>query len=127
MERQTATLWPDLETGLGFTQAIRHGDTIYISGAVGIDENGKIVSDVSVATQIRQAYRNISRSLEAFGVSLKDVIAETVYVTDIEDARASGEIKKAYDGLQPPTRTIVEVSRLASSDLMVEITCIARV
>ncbi len=127
MERQTANLWPDLEADLGFTQAIRHGDTIYVSGAVGIDENGKIVSDVNVATQIRQAYRNISRSLEALGASLKDVVAETVYVTDLEDARASGEIKKAYDGLQPPTRTVVEVSRLALPELMVEVTCIARI
>jgi 2-iminobutanoate/2-iminopropanoate deaminase len=126
MEVARASLWPDLEQRRAYSQAIKVGDTIYVSGTIGIDERGELVSAVNMRLQIRQIYRNISASLAQLGATLDHVVAETVLVTDLDQAWLSEALTEPYSGRTPPARTVTEVRRLAHPDAMCEIACIAR-
>jgi 2-iminobutanoate/2-iminopropanoate deaminase len=124
--RETFNLLPEIENSMAFTQAIKTGDTIYVSGTVGIDENGKFVSPNSMEAQLLQIYANIEKTLAHFGASLDHVVAETVYVIDIEDYRRIGIKRRIYANRTPPTSTAIQISALAFPELLAEISAVAR-
>jgi len=124
--RETFNLLPEIESRMAFTQAIKTGDTIYVSGTVGIDENGKFVSPNSMEAQLLQIYANIEKTLARFGATLDHVVAETVYVIDIEDYKRIGIKRRIYANRIPPTSTAVQISALAFPELLAEISAVAR-
>ena len=131
--------WEDL---YGYAQAVRVGDTIYVSGqlshdddgnivgAAPLDENGKIRDHSNMATQMRQTYANAEKVLSLFGVTLQNVVEEVLYVTDMDAAfAAAGPVRKEAYGSEKPAvaSTIFTTSRLALPAQLIEIRFTARV
>lgn len=74
------------------------------------------------------AYRNVATTLAHFGATMSDVVEQRVYVTNIEEAAAALDVRKAaYGGKDLPASTMVEVSRLALPQLKFEVSVTARV
>ena len=110
---------------IGFSRAVRVGDTVYVSGTVAWGPDGQLVGRGDVYAQARQAIANIEAALKEAGASLRDVVRTRVYLTDIsrweEAARAHRE---AFADVRPAS-SMIEVSRLASLEMLVEIEAVA--
>ncbi len=124
-ERRRISSNSPYEEIIGFSRAVRVGDTVYVSGTVAWGEDGKLVGEGDVYVQARQALRNIERALIEAGASLSNVVRTRIYLTDIgrweEAARAHAEAFAAVK----PAATMVEVSRLADAAMLVEIEAVA--
>ena len=113
------------QDAFGFSQATRVADTIYVAGTVGIGEGMHIPE--SMAGQMELAYRNVADTLAHFGAAMSDVVEQRVYVTNIDEASAALEVRKAaYGGKDLPASSMVEVSRLALPQLKFEVAVVAR-
>jgi enamine deaminase RidA (YjgF/YER057c/UK114 family) len=106
-----------VETDIGYCQAVRAGDTLYISGSVG-------QGDMPAAVQ--HAYATLRKTLEARGLSFQNVVKETVYTTDLDAFIQQKEIRKQLYGKNLPAATWVQVSRLFQPSFVVEIELTAR-
>ena len=114
------------ESNLPFSEAIRHGDTIYVSGQGPIDaETGEIVGETP-EEQVDRTLDNIERILEAGGSSLDSVLKATVYLNDIDHYERVNEAYGSRLSTPYPARTAMEVVNLPV-DIMVEIEVIAAV
>ena len=124
-ERQLISSGSPYEAVIGFSRAVRVGDTVYVSGTVAWGDDGKLAGPGDMYAQAKQAIRNIEKALAQAGASLADVVRTRVFVTDIgrlpEAARAHGE---AFGDIRPAS-TMVEVSALAEPEMLVEIEAIA--
>ena len=124
-ERRRVSSNSPYEDVIGFSRAVRVGDTVYVSGTVAWGEDGSFVGEGDVYAQAKQALRNIETALRQAGALLRDVVRTRVYLTDIdrweEAARAHAE---AFAEVKPAA-TMVEVSRLADPVMLVEIEAIA--
>jgi len=113
------------EAIIGFSRAVRAGDTVYVSGTVGWGDDGKLAGPGDVYAQARQTILNIERALVQAGASLRDVVRTRVYLTDIgrweEAARAHAE---AFGDVRPAS-SMVQVSALADPAMLVEIEAVA--
>ncbi len=116
--------WP-WATKLGIAQAVRSGNTVFVSGQTALNPEGEIVGRGDMCEQARQAFRNIRVVLEAAGGSMDDIVMLRAYLTDFN--RFEG-YAKARREVFPEIRcavTGVEVSRLIDPDLMIEIEAVA--
>jgi 2-iminobutanoate/2-iminopropanoate deaminase len=107
-----------------YSQAVRAGDWLYISGSLGIDPaTGDFVLG-GAAAQARQALKNMMAILKAAGATTDDVTKTTVFLADMDDfARINQVYGEFFTGV-PPARAAVEVARLPK-DALVEIEAIA--
>lgn len=128
LEKQVLRTGPFAEL---IADGVRVGDTVYLSGAVAIDEQGEVVAPGDLLGQITKCYDNIRSVLAAYDADLSNIVDETWYVTDV--AAAMGDLEHVFRtraeafGEQPAlTQTCVEVSSLVMPDLMIEIKAIAR-
>jgi len=110
-----------------YSQAIRTGDFLFCSGQVGLDPaTGKFAGD-DVATQARQAMKNLGAVLAAAGASFAEVVKTTIFLVDMNDFAIVNEVYgEAFAGLTPPARSTVAVAALPRG-ARVEIELIARV
>ncbi len=117
------------EKEYGYSQAVKVGDTIYLSGQVSHDEKGEIVGVGDVEAQIRQTYVNIKTLLAEYGATLENIVDETWFITDMESANASGGKlrKEIFSGNPVAALTVVQIQRLAFPELLIEIKCVAKV
>jgi 2-iminobutanoate/2-iminopropanoate deaminase len=117
------------EKEYGYAQAVRVGETIYLSGQVSHDEQGNVVGAGNMEAQMRQAYVNVRKLLGEYGATMANVVDEILFVTDMEAAMpARGKLKdEVYGGKPDVASTIVQISRLALPEFMIEIRCTARV
>ena len=124
-ERRRVSSNSPYEDVIGFSRAVRVGDTVYVSGTVAWGEDGKFIGEGDVYAQAKQALRNIETALKQAGALLRDVVRTRIYLTDIgrweEAARAHAE---AFAEVRPAA-TMVEVSRLADAKMLVEIEAVA--
>ena len=117
------------EESYGFAQAVKVGDTIYVSGQLGLDDQGNMIYS-NMETQMRQTYANAKKILSQFGATLENVVEEVLYVTDMETAfAAAGPVRKeAYASKTPAVAsTIVVTPRLSLPSQLIEIKFIAKV
>ncbi len=122
MTREIFEAFEGQQEMFGCSQATKAGDTIYVSGTVGIGE-GLHIPD-SMAEQMELAYRNVAETLAHFNAAMSE---QRVYVTNIDEASAALAARKAaYGGKDLPASTMVEVSKLALPQLKFEVAVVAR-
>jgi len=108
------------ESNLPLSPATLAGNTLFIGGAVALNERGVLVGRGDIRVQTRQALENIKALVEAAGGSLRDVTRATVYLTDLDNYAGMNEIYGQYFAVEPPARATVRVD-LANPDFLVEI------
>ena len=107
-----------------YSQAIKAGNTIYVSGQIPlIPETMEIISE-DVQEQTKQSLENVKAVLEAAGATLNDVVKASVFIKDMNDFAKINEIYATYFTENNPARACVEVARLPK-DVKVEIEVIA--
>lgn len=108
---------------IGWSHAVKTGNTIYLAGMIGWDEQRKI-AEGGFEAQAVKALENIKLTLEAAGASLQDVVKMTVYFKNMEDVYKFREIRARYFTPPMPASTGVEVSSLLSG-VLVEMDAVA--
>ena len=128
IKKESKSLDMPWEKEYGYSQAVKVEDTIYISGQVSHDDEGKIVGRGDMEAQMRQAYANIQKMLEQYGATMDNVIDEVLFVTDMNTAFAAAVQcrQEVFSGQPVVASTIVQIQRLAFPDLMIEIKCVAK-
>jgi 2-iminobutanoate/2-iminopropanoate deaminase len=110
-----------------FTDAVRAGDLLFVSGIVAVDADGQLVGGEDVVAQARQVLENMRAVLAAAGCGFEDVVKVTIYLTDVEDRPIINPLRQEVFGAARPASTLVEVPRLAVPGAKVEIECVALV
>ncbi|HYI73926.1 MAG TPA: RidA family protein [Gaiellaceae bacterium] len=110
-----------------FTDAVRGGGFLYVSGIVPVDGEGRLVGDDDVVAQTRQVFENMRAILEAGGCRFEDVVKVTVFLTDVDDRPLINPVRQEVFGETRPASTLVEVSALVVPGAKVEIECVALV
>jgi 2-iminobutanoate/2-iminopropanoate deaminase len=109
--------------GAPYSQAIRAGGLVFVSGQLALTPEGRLVGD-AIEEQTEQVFVNLQAILEAAGCGLDRVVKMTVYLSDLDDFQAMNEVYRRHVGDVPPARATLEVSALPSGAL-VEIDAIA--
>ena len=107
-----------------YSQALRWGDLIFVSGQIPIDPATSQVVGDDVAAQTERVLKNLAAILEAAGASLGQVLKTTVYLRDLNDFGKMNEVYVRFFSEQPPARATVQVARLPR-DVSVEIEAVA--
>ena len=107
-----------------YSQAIRAGGFIFISGQIPLDPQTQQLVDGDVARQTERVLENLKGIVEAAGSSLARAVKTTVYLADLADFAAMNEVYGRYFPSHPPARATVQVARLPK-DARVEIDLIA--
>src|ERR1700744_2628660 len=103
-----------------YTDAVRFGDILFVSGLTAHDGEGKLVGGTDTAAQTRQILVNLKLVLDAAGATMADVLKVTVFLTDINDRAAINPVRQEFFGSARPASTLIEVSRLALPEMKVE-------
>jgi 2-iminobutanoate/2-iminopropanoate deaminase len=108
-----------------YSQAIKVGKTVYLSGQIAIDPKTKqLMADASIEDQTRRVLENLKAVLAADGMTLDNVVSTTVFIKDMNDFGKMNEVYAAFFTSAPPARATVEVARLPK-DAKIEISAIA--
>lgn len=94
-----------------YSQAVRIGDLLFISGQIPLDCSGKVVEG-DIKTQTERVMENIKAIVEGAGGRMEDIVKTTVYLKDIEDFKDFNEVYGRFFPEDPPARATVEVSNL---------------
>ena len=141
VKKEATYLGMPWEKSYGYAQAVKVGDTIYLSGQLSHDETGKMVAPApldgdnrildhgNMGVQMARSYANAQRVLAQYGATLDNVVEEILFVTYMDAAFsvAGGVREKAYGGRPVVTSTIVVTPRLAFPDQLIEVKLTAKV
>ena len=108
-----------------YSQAVRSGNMIFVSGQVAIDPaTGKVIEQQDIRAQTQRCLENLLAIVSAAGGSADHVVKTTVFLKDMSDFSEMNEVYAGFFQASRPARSTVEVSRLPR-DVAVEIDCIA--
>lgn len=110
-----------------YTDAVRLGDLLFISGCVASDDKGNVVGVGDAVAQTRKIFESLGAILAAAGASFADVAKVTVFLRNIEDRERINPVRQEFFGQARPASTLVEVSKLVRPEFLVEIEAIARI
>jgi len=102
-----------------FSQAVRVGDTLWVSGQTGMDEHWKAAEGIE--NQARLAFQGLDRVIRAAGGTLDDIVELVTYHTSMKDIRAFSKVKAEFIKADYSAWTAVGVTELVMPELMVEI------
>jgi 2-iminobutanoate/2-iminopropanoate deaminase len=110
--------------GAPYSQAIRAGDFVFVSGQIALKPNHNEIVGDTIAEQTEQIFQNLKAILEEAGSGLDRLVKTTVFLTDFGDFQEMNEVYARHVGETPPARATVEISSLPSG-AKVEIEAIA--
>jgi len=118
---------PGLSAPTGYSHVVsaRGGRTVYVAGQVAFDAKGQLVGKGDLAAQTRQAFANLDTALKAAGATFNDVVKVNYYMLDASQVPVVRDIRSNYFTAALPASTLVQVSRLANADLLIEIEVVA--
>ena len=119
--RQSISSGTKWESLVGYSRAVRLGPHIHVSGTTATDEDGRIVGNDDPYRQTVQVIRNIRTALQGLGADLPDVVRTRIFVTNIDQWSEIGRAHREAFGEIRPAATMVEVKRLVSPEMLVEI------
>jgi 2-iminobutanoate/2-iminopropanoate deaminase len=108
-----------------YTDAVRAGNLLFVSGCVSVDADGNVVGVGDVVVQARQVFANIGLCLAAAGASFADVVKVTTFLTDIDDRAPINAVRQEVFGDARPASTLVEVSALVLPEFLIEVEAVA--
>ena len=112
---------PTVHKTVGYSHAIRTGNTLYISGQVPQDVNGNLVGPGDIKMQGEQVYANLRAVVESCGGTMDNIVKLTTYATNLAFRPALAEIRNLYFPKDPPASTFVVISSLAEPGYLVEV------
>jgi 2-iminobutanoate/2-iminopropanoate deaminase len=110
-----------------YTDAVRAGDLLFVSGVVPVDASGALVGGADVEAQARQVFANMGAVLAAAGCGFGDVVKVTVFLIDVDDRPRVNTVRREVFGAARPASTLVEISRLAVPGARIEVEAVALV
>ncbi len=114
-------LRPQVEKLYGYSHAVRIGDDLKISGAVSMDDEGKLIAPGSMEQQMKNCYSDLEKILKHYGFTFDDVVAENVFTTNMAEFINVSAYRNSIYTKQFPTGTWLEVKGLALPGQLIEI------
>jgi 2-iminobutanoate/2-iminopropanoate deaminase len=110
-----------------YTDAVRHGDLLFVSGVAPLDEQSRLVGEDDVVAQVRQVFVNMKKILDAAGTGFDKVLKVTVYLTDVADRTKINPVRQEFFGSAKPASTLIGVNELAIPRMKVEIEAVVAI
>ena len=108
-----------------YTDAVRAGDLLFVSGIVAVDAEGALVGGSDVVAQAEQVFALLGRVLAAAGTAPGDVVKVTLYLLDKDDRPRINPVRQRFFGTARPASTLLEVSGLAVAGARLEVDAVA--
>ena len=108
-----------------YSEGVRIGNFIFVAGQLPVDDNLNLIGEGDVDAQARKVFENMKAILNEAGVTMQDVVMVNIFVRNIEDLPRIAPARRDYFGSNRPVATLVEVSKLAVANALLEVNAIA--
>ncbi|MFE9817794.1 RidA family protein [Streptomyces sp. NPDC005773] len=110
------------ESDFGYSQAIRSGELVHVSGQLAFDEAGEFLHPGDFTAQLKQTYANMDRILDHYGATRRQIVSQTLYLVNLrQNAAATMDGNLRYFGDHRPASTVLGITELTLPGQLVEI------